>query len=203
MRKFILLALILACLPFALATDGGYVGDTTRIWSDVILGDSFYSANHITLTLQNPIGTTISVENMTFFSTGIYYYDFVPTQTGNYYAYAQVYNSTNQVVGIGSTTIFAQQNLEQFFGGINMEIFLFIAVFAILYLVGFFTKSYALIIAAGVYSIANLFVAPVIPQSVALNALFSIALGILAVYHGISLILANPKGKQFVREEQK
>jgi hypothetical protein len=183
------------------ATDGGYVGETTRIWSDVILGDVFYNAEYITLILQNPDGVVLNTSNMTQFSTGIYYYDFIPNITGNHYAYAQVYNATDSVVGIGSTTLFIQENIKSFFGGEHMDIFLFIAVFVLFYIAGYYTKAYALIISAGVYSIANILGIAVIPQSIALNAIFLAGLGILAIYHGIYLIMTNPNRKQYVKKK--
>ena len=74
------------------------------------MGDSLYTANNLSLTLYNPNGSVIvSGYNMTYFSTGLYYYDFVPNQTGNYLGVVEVYNQTAKIA-TGSATIYIAEN---------------------------------------------------------------------------------------------
>lgn len=109
-KNLLLFMLLLIFLPFAYSADGAVVDETARLWSDVIVGKSLYDANNMTLTLYNPNGSVIVTEyNMTQFSTGLYYYDFVPNVTGNYLGVVEVYNDSG-LIGTGTGTVYATQN---------------------------------------------------------------------------------------------
>jgi len=196
MKLYVLVMIVLLCMPFALS-DGGYLNETTRIWSDVVSGSSFYNSANATLDIYDSSGSTIQTDiNMSKFSTGIYYYDFTPSQTGNYYATVSIRNSTNDVVGVGSETIFILNNdanayeaLVQYFGSQTMwENIILIGIFILLYIVGFTVKSEVLIFGAGLVAFA-MAIQLTIFSVVAFNVIFAILLGLGAIYHGILMLL--------------
>jgi hypothetical protein len=78
--------------------------------------------------------------------------------------------------------------------------FVFIFLYIGLYLTGYFTKSYALIIASGVISLIAIFNTQIVPDP-NLNAIFLISLSIVSIYHGIYLIMTNPNRKQYVKKK--
>lgn len=124
-KKLMLVCLFLfLVIPFVSAADGGIVDENTRVWSNIIVGDSLYNAHNLTLSLYNPNGTNIITDyNMSFYSTGIYYYDFVPQTTGNYIAIIEVYNTTAKIAtGSGSLYITPNETTNQMILAITLAL---------------------------------------------------------------------------------
>jgi hypothetical protein len=205
MRKIIVMAIIALLMVFTVsATDIGIVNEDTRIWTTIVQENAFYNSEYVVVSIYNSNSTLEFYNNMTKLSDGIYYIDYNFTQIGNHLITIDIYNQTDGIVAIGATSMYIEENIEiqinNIFGGKTMEVFLMMAIFALLYIIGYFTKSYGLIIASGVISLSAIFTIRVIADA-NLNAIFWIGLTMISIYHGIYLIINNPNRKKFVRKK--
>jgi hypothetical protein len=131
----IILFITIACPAYA---DSNYaVGINTTIWADIYNGTSYASsANNANITIITPnLGTSKFVMQSTS-QAGLFYYNYTPTQTGQYYYAVQYYNGAT-LLATASNTFVAQSSSASNIGGSSMfgiTIILAIGIFASLLL---------------------------------------------------------------------
>lgn len=114
MKKIILITMLLMFVPIVFATDMGFVGQNTSLWSDILDGVSYYDSTSANITIYYPNGTlALSNVAMTKITTGTYLYNFTSNQTGIHYTKTQYYNGTTLIATATSTFYIAQAQLVE------------------------------------------------------------------------------------------
>jgi hypothetical protein len=103
--KLVYFFLLFLLVPFVAAQETAVLNDNYTLWADITTGSEFYSNDYTTLIIYDPQLQEQYNTNMTQFSTGVYYYSFIPNVTGDWYAQVYFYNSSNDVVALATSTI--------------------------------------------------------------------------------------------------
>jgi hypothetical protein len=106
--KLIWILIVMAsifALPLVHAEDGVTVNQTNTIDVGIVANGQFFSVAGANISIFSPLNRNVVVNNqpMTMLSTGQYYYNYVPNETGVYYYVFEFTNGTHSIFQAGGS----------------------------------------------------------------------------------------------------
>jgi hypothetical protein len=192
MKKNILIGTILfimlLCVPLISAEDFATVNKTYTLDVGIISNGGWFSVAGINISIFEPLtrNLVVSHQPMTSLSTGQYYYNFVPNQTGVYYYVFEMFNGTATVFEGGGTFTSMDDIAQDTVWSLDtmISVFLLFSVGILLVVLGEYIGNFLFTMMGGLWLLGNSVQLVFTGQGFVSPLFFGLA-GVALIYHGV------------------
>jgi len=157
MEKYKILMLVLISLFASMScyADAGITNESFTIFADVVSNGSFYPADSANVTVYLP-NSSIFINNkeMINIEIGKFIYNYTPNESGTWYATANFYNSTGDIITVASQSFSVMDNVgDTVVGAFDMILmpFLIILIGILFAVLGQYLKNGMFFVVSGIW----------------------------------------------------